>query len=168
MNTLALDQSGAKFSLACRKDAPVYYFSIESAHPTSPGMEEEARFSIRVANQDPIWFQTAWHGGGIEVREQAHETAFSIVMSRLSRAGRMWNSPLGRSNCPFLWTAFWMQEPPCASIAEMRWPRTECRFPPSRGVDAVRGQASSRAAPPQLARQIASPAPAAGSECPRA
>jgi hypothetical protein len=84
MSTLALDQSGAKISLACRKDAPVYYFSIEAARPSSPGMEEEARFSIRVANQDPIWFQTAWHGGGIEVREHAHETAFSIIMSLLA------------------------------------------------------------------------------------
>jgi hypothetical protein len=86
LSTRAVDQTGAKFSLSCRKDAPLYYFAVENARPASPGPEEVARFSIRVTNQDPIWFQTAWRDRGIEVREGAHQTAFSIIMMLLTEA----------------------------------------------------------------------------------
>jgi hypothetical protein len=86
LSTRAIDQTGAKFSLACRKDMSLYYFSVENPRP-APHPEEVARFSIRVTNQDPIWFQTAWRDGGIEVREGAHQTAFSIIMMLLTEAG---------------------------------------------------------------------------------
>jgi hypothetical protein len=86
LSTLALDQSGAKFSLSCRKDVPLYYFAIKDGGLASSSPEDAARFSVRVTNHDPIWFQTGWRDGGIEVREGAHQTAFSIIMMMLTEA----------------------------------------------------------------------------------
>jgi hypothetical protein len=41
-----------------------------------------------VTNQDPIWFQTALRNGtDIEVRERAHQTAFSIILAQLNQTG---------------------------------------------------------------------------------
>src|SRR5215217_9492852 len=60
LSTSAVGQIGTKLSLSCRKDTPLDYFAIESPRAIPPGPDEAARFSIRVPNQDPIWFQTAW------------------------------------------------------------------------------------------------------------
>jgi hypothetical protein len=161
MSTLALDQSGGKFSLSCRKDASVYYFWIEGARPSVPGLEEEARFSIRVTNQDAVWFQTAWRGGGIEVREGVHQTAFSIVMSLLTEPSA--------ANVEF--TVRGDQWP--FSLAGFLEARADLRqhcghdFASERMLTPSDVRLSSRG-PRRSARQTASPAPAVGSGCRRA
>jgi hypothetical protein len=86
LSTRALDQTGARFSLSCRQDVALYYFAVETGSSASPRPEDVARFSIRVTDQDPIWFQTGWRDGGVEVREGAHQTAFSIIMTLLTDA----------------------------------------------------------------------------------
>jgi hypothetical protein len=84
----ALGQPGAKLSLSCRKDPGLYYFAVESSGPTPPPPDAAARFSIRVTNQEPIWFQTTWRAdGGINVEERAHQTAFSIMLMLLIQSG---------------------------------------------------------------------------------
>ena len=88
LSTPAIDRTGAKFSLSCRKDSQVYYFAIENPSPTQPPPDAVPRFSIRVAKQDLIWFQTDWRaGGGINVQEGVHQTAFSIIFMLLAEAG---------------------------------------------------------------------------------
>jgi hypothetical protein len=84
LSTSAVGQIGTNLSLSCRKDPPLYYFAIESPRAVPPRPDEDARFSIRVPNQDPIWFQTAWRAeGGINILERLHQTAFSIVFMLL-------------------------------------------------------------------------------------
>jgi hypothetical protein len=88
LSTPAIDRTGAKFSLSCRKDSQVYYFAIENPNPTQPPPDAVPRFSIRVAKQDLIWFQTDWRaGGGINVQEGVHQTAFSIMRILLTEPG---------------------------------------------------------------------------------
>jgi hypothetical protein len=87
LSTREGDRTGAKFSLSCRKDVELYYFTVENARPASL-RPDVPRFSIRVTNQDPIWFQTALRNGtDIEVRERVHQTAFSIILAQLNQTG---------------------------------------------------------------------------------
>ena len=84
LSTSAVGQIGTKLSLSCRKDTPLYYFAIESSRAVPRRPDEDARFSIRVPNQEPIWFQTAWRAeGGINIQERSHQTAFSIIFMLL-------------------------------------------------------------------------------------
>jgi hypothetical protein len=88
LSTSAFDQAGAKLSLSCRKDVPLYYFAIENLHAVPRRSDEDARFSIRVPHQEPIWFQTAWRAdGGINIQEKSHQTAFSIIFMLLTQSG---------------------------------------------------------------------------------